>query len=41
MADELVNIVKNYLNDIPFNCCNEKHFTFDEQEDEYRNRFIL
>ncbi|CAD8088081.1 unnamed protein product [Paramecium primaurelia] len=41
MADELVNIVKNYLNDIPFNQCNEKHFTFDEQEDEYRNRFIL
>ncbi|CAK84463.1 unnamed protein product (macronuclear) [Paramecium tetraurelia] len=38
MADELVNIVKNYLNDIPFN---EKHFTFDEQEDEFRNKFNL
>lgn len=38
MADELVNIVKNYLNDIPFN---ERHFTFDEQEDEYRNKFNL
>ncbi|CAD8108886.1 unnamed protein product [Paramecium sonneborni] len=36
MADELVNIVKNYLNDITYN---EKHFTFDEQEDDYRNKF--
>ncbi|CAD8101749.1 unnamed protein product [Paramecium sonneborni] len=38
MADELVNIVKNYLNDITYN---EKHFTFDEQEDDYRNKFNL
>lgn len=27
MADELVNLVKNYLNDITYN---ERHFTFDE-----------
>lgn len=35
MADELVNLVKNYLNDISFH---ESHFTFDEREVDYRNR---
>ncbi|CAD8104018.1 unnamed protein product [Paramecium sonneborni] len=38
MADELVNLVKNYLNDIQYQ---EKHFTFDEREVDSRNRLQI
>ncbi|CAD8205294.1 unnamed protein product [Paramecium pentaurelia] len=38
MADELVNLVKNYLNNISFH---ESHFTFDEREVDNRNRLQL
>ncbi|CAK62001.1 unnamed protein product (macronuclear) [Paramecium tetraurelia] len=35
LADELVTLVKNYLNDISYH---ERHFTFDERENDNRNR---